>query len=193
MKKVFLITCCILGLAFPVLGDDLKTVENLLKDRTELVLKILQDKNLDEQVKKKQIMDAVGPIINFQLMAKLTLGKTNWGKLSEKQKTEFVDLFVERLKRSYLDKSSFYEDEKVIYKPGFLNGNKVHVPVDIISKGKPIELLYKFYKSGKGWMAYDIEINGVSLIKSYQAQFVEVLKSGTAEDLLKSLKKPVEE
>jgi len=68
----------------------------------------------------------------------------------------------------------------------------VYVPVDIVSNDKPIELLYKFYKSGSGWKAYDIEINGVSLIKSYQAQFAEVLKNGTPEDLLANLRKPVE-
>lgn len=198
MKRFFLMfmSLCMLGLAVPVMADDVKTVESLLKEKTEAVLKILKENDkendIDEQVKKNKIMEIVGPIIDFELMAKLTLGKTNWGKLSEKQKTEFVSLFVERLKRSYLDKSSFYDDEKIVYKPGFLKGNKVHVPVDIISDDKPIELLYKFYKSGRGWMAYDIEINGVSLIKSYQAQFTEVLKSGTAEDLLISLKKPVE-
>ena len=193
MKHTFLIILYLLTIAFPVMANEVQSVENLLKEKTEAVLKILKEKEIDEQAKKNKIMEIVGPIIDFELMAKLTLGKTNWGKLSGKQKTEFVDLFVERLKRSYLDKSSFYDDEIIVYKPGFLSGNKVHVPVEIISKNKPIELLYKFYGSRKDWMAYDIEINGVSLIKSYQSQFSEVLKSGTAEDLLVNLKKPVEE
>ncbi len=197
MKKVLITALCLLCTAFPVMADEVKSVENLLKEKTEAVLKILKAKEIDEQAKKNKIMEIISPIIDFELMAKLTLGKTNWGKLSEKQKTEFGDLFVERLKRSYLDKSSFYDDEKIVYKPGFQRGNKVHAPVDIISNDKPIELLYKFYTSGRGqgqkWMAYDIEINGVSLIKSYQAQFSELLKNGTVEDLLASLRKPVEE
>ena len=37
--------------------------------------------------------------------------------------------------------------------------------------------------------AYDVEVNGVSLIKSYQAQFAEIFKNGTAEDLLTGLRK----
>ena len=193
MKHAVLIFVCIIGVAFTATADDLGDVENLLKKKTDAVLIVLKDKKLDETVKKNQIMAIINPIIDFQLMAKLTLGKNNWGKLNKKQQCEFVDLFVERLKRSYLDKSSFYEDEKIVYKPGFQSGNKVHVPVEVISNDKPIELLYKFYKSRQGWMAYDIEINGVSLIKSYQAQFSEVLKGGTVEDLMISLKKPVEE
>jgi phospholipid transport system substrate-binding protein len=193
MKKALITALCLLWVAVPVWADEIATVENLLKEKTDAVLIILKDKKVDETVKKNQIMEIISPIIDFQLMAKLTLGKNNWGKLNKQQQTEFVDLFVERLKRSYLDKSSFYEDEKLVYKPGFQRGNKVYVPVDVISNDKPIELLYKFYKSGQGWMAYDIEINGVSLIKSYQAQFSELLKNGTVEDLLVSLRKPVEE
>jgi phospholipid transport system substrate-binding protein len=174
-------------------ANDVQAVEQLLKTKTEAVLELLRNKALDEAVKKDQIMDLIEPIIDFPLMSKLTLGKANWGKLSEAQQTEFVGLFVDRLKRSYLDKTSVYNGEKVAYRPGVQKGNKVNVPVNIITNEKPIELLYKFYQSDAGWKAYDLEINGVSLIKSYQAQFTEMLKTGTPEDLLTELKKPVAE
>jgi phospholipid transport system substrate-binding protein len=197
MKTILIAVLCVLGLAFPGpadiladdLADDLKTVENLLKERTEVVLDILKDATLDEPLKKKQIMDVVGPIIDFQLMAKLTLGKTNWGKLNENQQAEFVDLFVARLKKSYLDKSSMYCCVEIAFKPAFKRGNKVYVPIGVETKDNPLEMLYKFYSSSEGWKAYDVEVNGVSLIKSYQAQFFEVLKNGTPEDLLTELRK----
>ena len=171
MKTVLLSVLCVLGFVFPVLADDLKTVEDLLKERTEVVLDILKDTNIDEPLKKKQIMGVVGPIIDFQLMAKLTLGKTNWGRLKEKQQTEFVDLFVARLEKSYLDKSSMYCCVEIAFKPAFKRGNKVYVPIEVETKDSPLEMLYKFYSSSEGWKAYDVEVNGVSLIKSYQAQF----------------------
>jgi phospholipid transport system substrate-binding protein len=192
MKTVLIGLLCLLGLVFTgqadVLADDLKTVENLLQERTEVVLDILKDTTLDENVKKKQIMDIVGPIIDFSLMSKLTLGKTNWGKLNEKQQAEFVDLFVERLKKSYLDKSSLYCCVEIAFKPAFKRGNKVYVPIEVETKDNPLEMLYKFYSSSEGWKAYDVEVNGVSLIKSYQAQFSEIFKNGTAEDLLTELR-----
>jgi phospholipid transport system substrate-binding protein len=174
-------------------ANDVPAAEQLLKTKTEAVLELLRNKTLDEAVKKDQIMGLIEPIIDFPLMSKLTLGKANWGKLSAVQQTEFVGLFVDRLKRSYLDKTTVYNGEKVAYRPGVQKGNKVNVPVDIITNDKPIELLYKFYSSDTGWKAYDLEINGVSLIKSYQAQFTEMLKTGSPEDLLTELKKPVTE
>jgi len=189
MKSALITILCLLGLAFPVMADQKDTVENLLKEKTEAVLKVLPQNDIDEQIKKNQIMDIVGPIINFQLMAKLTLGKTNWGKFSEKQRNEFVDLFVKRLEKSFLDRSSMYCCVEVLYKPAFAKGNKIYAPLVVETKDKPLEMLYKFYSSNEGWKAYDVEVNGVSLIKSYQAQFSEILKNGTAEDLLTELKK----
>lgn len=137
-------------------------------------------------------MNIVGPIIDFGLMAKLTLGKDNWSRFNEKQRIEFVDLFVKRLENSYLEKSSLYCCVDVSYKPAFKQGNKVYVPIEVEAKDKPLEMLYKFYYSKQGWQAYDVEVNGVSLIKSYQSQFSEVLKNGTPEDLLINLREQVE-
>lgn len=202
MKRVLFAVVCVLTLAFAAMADtpksnandDVKTVEALLKEKTDAILSLLQDKAMDISVKKERIMEIVQPVMDFALMSKLTLGKDNWGRFTPAQQTEFVDLFVERLKRSYLDKTAFYDDEKIVYQPGTLAGNKVHVPMTIVSGDKPIKLLYKFYNAGsRGWMAYDLEINGVSLIKSYQAQFTEMLKSGNPQDLLAELKKPVAE
>lgn len=192
MKKILIAAGCIFCWTLCAMADDVKIVENLLREKTDQVLTILKQKDIKEPAKKNRIMEIINPIIDFELMARLTLGKANWGKLNQQQQKEFVELFVERLKRSYLDKSTFYDDEKFTYKPGFLSGNKVHVPVEIVSNEKPIELLYKFYRSGaQGWKAYDVEINGVSLIRSYQSQFSEVLRTGTPQDLLNELKKTV--
>jgi len=38
-------------------------------------------------------------------------------------------------------------------------------------------------------MVYDLEIQGVSLIRSYRSQFGEILQSGTIDDLLLKMAK----
>ena len=134
-------------------------------------------------------MNIIGPILDFQLIAKLSLGKANWGKLSEKQQKDFVDLLVERLQNSFIEKSVMFYCMQISYKPAIAHGNKIYVPINVETKDDPLEMLYKFYSSDEGWKSYDVEVNGVSLIKSYQAQFSEIFKNGTAEDLLKELRK----
>jgi len=165
INKTIKIILGVLILACPALADDLQEVESLVKVKTDKVLSILQQKDIKEPDKRHQIMEIVEPLIDFQLMAKLTLGKANWMILDANQQSEFIELFVDRLKRSYIDKTSFYNDENVLYKPGSQKGNKVYVPVEIITSDKPIELLYKFYRSKQAWMAYDIEIKVSALLK----------------------------
>jgi len=64
------------------------------------------------------------------------------------------------------------------------------VETDLISGNSTISMLFKFFKSCNGWKLYDLEIEGVSLIKTYRSQFDEVLCKGTIDDLLLKLEKP---
>ncbi len=164
-------------------------VSALLQSRIDAVLAILPQKDMPQEEKNRKIMEIVEPVFDFALMAKLTLGKTGWQEMTEAQQKEFIDLFVARLKASYLDKSSLYSDEKVAYKPAVEAGDKIHAAIDVIGKEKTVEVVYKFYSSAGAWKIYDVEINGVSLIQSYKSQFTEILKNGTVANLLEELRK----
>lgn len=170
-------------------NERIATVETLLKTTIETVLGILSRDGLAESEKRQQVMDVINPVINFELMAKLTLGKENWARLSPEERNRFVDLFVERLKASYLSKISLYSDQKVTYEKAVEASGKIHVPSHLKTKDSLIEVLYKFYSANDQWQVYDVEIDGVSFIKSYRSQFNEVLKNGTVADLFDELSK----
>ncbi len=171
-------------------ADDKKDAEKLLKGKLESVIFILEKKDIDRQAKKKEIVEIVTPMFNFSLMSKLTLGKKHWPGLTKDQKEKFIELFTKRLKDSYLDKMMLYTDEKIKYKAPVQIKKKVHIPTILTSKDNKILMLYKLYKSKQGWRIYDIEIQGVSLIRSYRHQFDEILRSKTVDDLLAKLEKP---
>jgi phospholipid transport system substrate-binding protein len=164
-------------------------VSALLKLKIDAVLELLPKKDMAQDEKNRKIMELVEPVFDFPLMAKLTLGKTGWQEMNEAQQKEYIDLFVARLKASYLNKSSLYSDEKVTYKPAVEVGDKIHATIDVIGKEKTVEVTYKFYLSPGSWKIYDVEINGVSLIQSYKSQFAEILKNGTVDTLLEELRK----
>jgi len=171
-------------------ADDKKDAENLLKSKLESVIFVLEKKDIDQQAKKKEIIEIVTPMFNFPLMSKLTLGKKHWPGLTKDQKEKFVELFTKRLKDSYLDKMMLYTDEKIKYKAPVQIKKKVHIPTILTSKDNKISMLYKLYKSKQGWRIYDIEVQGVSLISTYRSQFDEILRSKTVDDLLAKLEKP---
>jgi len=51
-------------------------------------------------------------------------------------------------------------------------------------------MLYKFYQENGQWKIYDLEIQGVSIIRSYQSQFKEILRTSSFDDLLLKMQEP---
>ena len=56
----------------------------------------------------------MAPMLDFELMAKLTLGKKVWKKLSKAKRAEFTKLYVKRMENSYSSKVDAYTDEQVV-------------------------------------------------------------------------------
>jgi len=171
-------------------SDDKSAAKELVMAKVDAALSVLQRKDLVQQEKNKQVVKIVEPIFDYNLMAKLTLGRKYWPGLSKKNREKFTDLFVARLKTSYIDKLSLYTDEKVVYDAPVQEGIKIQIPTSVISKNNRISMMYKLYKSSNGWKIYDIEIEGVSLISTYRSQFYDILSKGTIDDLLLKLEKP---
>ena len=177
-------------LSHSAIAADSVAADEFLKSKLNQVFETLQKSDLEQESKSKEIVEIVSPMFDFQLMAKLSLGRQYWPDLSKEKREKFTELFVERLRQSYLSKITTYTDETVIYDPPVKVDEKVHIPTYLVSKGNKISMLYKFYQSSGQWKIYDLEIQGVSIIRSYQAQFKEILQKGTFDDLLLKMEKP---
>jgi len=173
-------------------ADDKSEVDKLLKNNLDAVFTVLQKKDLKPQAKNKEIVDIVTPMFDFELMARLSLGKKHWPGLSQDKKERFTELFIKRLKTSYLNNFNLYTNEKVVYEPSVQVKKKIHAQTYLVSKDKKISILYKLYKAESNWKIYDLEIQGVSIIRSYRSQFSSILKSGTIDDLLLKLEDPAD-
>lgn len=189
-----LVVLCFLAGAFPVsAADNTAEVEVLIKEKINAVLEVLKQSELPLAEKKEKVMSVIEPVMDFSLMAKLSLGKQPWSQMTPSQREEFVSLFTQRLKASYLNKISLYSDQKVVYGQGQSEGGKIRASMELITKDSTIKVIYKFYPSVEGWQVYDVEIEGVSFIKSYRAQFTEMLKNNDIEALLEKLRQPAGE
>lgn len=196
MKKLIMIVLLyavfgLLLLSSAVTADDKSAAEEFLKNNLDAVFTVLQKNDLSPQARNSKVEEIVTPMFDFELMGKLSLGKKYWPDLSPEQREKFTELFVERLRQSYLNKLTAYTDEKIIYESPVTVKKKVHMPTLLISKGKKISMLYKLYSSSNSWKIYDVEIEGVSIIRSYRSQFNEILQKGTFDDLLQKMQKPV--
>lgn len=190
MKRLIYTVVMLFFVVQPGFADDKSSAKDLLERNLDAAVAVLQKKDLDQPTKNKQVVDIVSPMFDFNLMAKLTLGRKYWPGLSKENKVEFTNLFKKRLKSSYLEKLSLYNNQKIVYKTPVQDRRKMRIPTEVISKDKKISMLYKLYKSKHNWKIYDIEIEGISIIVTYRSQFDQILSKGTIDDLLLQLGKP---
>jgi len=176
-------------LSSPVIADDKSEVDGYIRGKLDEVMKLLQDKNLKKPERNEKILEIITDAFDFPLMAKLSLGKKHWMALKKEDRSRFTNLFIERLKASYMEKFDLYSDEEIVYRPPVQVRNKVHMLTELVSGTDKISMQYKLYKAKKGWRVYDMELEGVSLITTYRSQFKEVLHGGTIDDLFAKLEK----
>ena len=188
MKKIVTIIFCAVLLIQPSLADEKSGVLKTVKTQIDLVIDTLKRKDLDKKTKDQKIIDAVIPFFDFDRMAKLSLGKKGWKAMNKKQRAEFSDLFVKRLQEFFLEKLDIYTDEEVVVEEAKNVKKRIHVITHLVSKDDKMEMVFKFYKTKKGWKVYDVIILGVGMVQTYRSQFASILKESSIEELLNRLR-----
>ena len=184
MKSLLSVLVVLLCWSQPSLADDKIAAEGFLKSKLDAVMEVIQDKTMELEKKNSRIDEIFSPALDFPLMAKLSLGKKHWPSMTPENQERFTQLIIIRLKRTYFDKLPLYAEEKIVYSPPVQVGQKVQIPTVLLSADDKTSIVYKLYKSKKNWKIYDIEIQGVSIIRSYRSEFNHILETGTIDDLL---------
>ena len=179
----------LLGLTQTAMADGTTEVKAMMKEKIGKVTSIIQDKTIAKNIRDTEVDALVRPLFDFGLMGRLSLGKTQWKKLTTDERREFSRLFEERVMNSYMSKLDLYTDEVVIISDAIKVKSRIHLPTRLVRKNEKREILYKFYKSKKrSWLIYDVDILGVSIIQTYRKQFSGILKEETFAVLLEKLK-----
>lgn len=167
--------------------EDVKKVQAKVEGAVNKILVILKDKSVEREEKRKKVMEIVDPLFDLPLTAKLVLGRTYWPKFDEKQRKRFTDLFVKQVQDSYFDKVDLLTEETVEFGKAEKKNSKIHLPTNIVAKDKRYEMVYKLHGKGGDWAVYDVEIEGISVVKSYSSQYDQYLSRNSIESLLKKM------
>ncbi len=127
--------------------------------------------------------DELMPHIDYKYAAYKILGK-NLRKTSKEQRAGFVKSMRQYLVRTYANALMQYQDQQVIFeKDKPTKGKKiVSVTTQIIDSNRPtIDIAFKLRlnKKTKEWKAYDMVVEGISLLSSKQAELSQrIAKQG---------------
>ncbi|MBF0506582.1 MAG: ABC transporter substrate-binding protein [Nitrospirae bacterium] len=163
-----------------------------LRQSVDSVISIVSNKELKAPEKKTErrakIRKTVDNIFDFNEMSKRSMAR-NWSKRTAEEQKEFSSLFADLLEATYASKIERYNGEKIAYTGESIDDGYAVVKTKIIThSNSEVPVDYKLLKEGAKWMAYDVMIEGVSLVNNYRTQFNEIIHSSSYEELVKRMK-----
>ncbi|MBM4338823.1 MAG: ABC transporter substrate-binding protein [Deltaproteobacteria bacterium] len=163
-----------------------------LRQTTDKVLAILSDPALKSHNKLKErrelILKVVDERFDWEEMARRSLAR-HWAQRSPEEKQEFTILFKELLERVYMDKVEGYSWNKIAYEGEHIDGDYAAVKVKVFTaRDQTIQVEYRTRKKGHQWVVYDFIIEGVGLVNNYRTQFNEIILKSSYQELVKRLK-----
>ncbi|MFW6108295.1 MAG: MlaC/ttg2D family ABC transporter substrate-binding protein [bacterium] len=158
---------------------------------TERIIAVLEDPALQgeahEAERRAKIIDIVNGRFQWPEMARRSLGR-HWRGLSEAQRQQFIPLFSELIRRTYLARVEGYEGEEVRYVRERVDGRYARVHIAIVTtKRKTIPVVYSLKRFDGRWLVYDFQIEGVRIVNNYRRQFDNILARGSFEELIDKL------
>ena len=165
-----------------------ENITNDIKKMTKDLIKITLSTD-EEFQKRKEIEKIIKPLFNFKIVGKLSLGKRAWSKATKIQRQDYMKYFVISIKNFYINKFSLYKNQEITFLNITTNKKKLILHTIVMDNNIKNKFDYKMYKTKKnGWLVYDMNIAGISIIKVFKAQYKDYLKNNSLDDLIKMLK-----
>lgn len=148
----------------------------------------------DDNFVRSKIDSDVLPHIDFTTMTKITLGAKQWKNASSEQRSGLVTEFRELLLNTYTAALDEYSGQKLEILPHEASDNDDKIAVvktlfDDANVKFPVDYKLRTTKDDRNtWKVYDIEVENVSLVKSYKAEFSSQIKKAGVDGLIATLR-----
>ena len=172
---------------------DFKAPDELIRGTVHDVLEIINKGNNSSDAGQKKLLafiDAeVLPNFNFEHMTKLAVGRP-WRTTTPEQKVALIAEFRTLLVRTYTRAFTAYQNVSVETKPTQVPADATEVTVKtvLLRPGAPaIPVNYEMEKTDAGWKAFDVTVEGISLVATHRGSFAEKVQQSGIDGLIKSL------
>lgn len=140
---------------------------------------------------RERARKAVGELIDFEALAKATLGK-KWDEIKPADRSRYTAALKGAMEANYLAKMRQGKKTDVDKIRTEITGEEqqgshtiVHTKID--SGGETAAIDYVMERRGKGWRAVDVITEGVSLAETYREQVAKILAKKSLNDVIAAL------
>jgi phospholipid transport system substrate-binding protein len=169
----------------PAVAEELAEPQQVIEGISKQLADVMQnnrDRLLNDPAYVYQLADEVlVPHVDFSRISSLVLGKF-WRRADQSQKSAFSEEFKRLLVRTYSTAFKEFKAWEIRYLPLNLEpgAKDIQVRTQVLrSDSQPVDVVYRMHLKNGRWMAYDVKIEGISLITNYRSSFSkEVRRSG---------------
>jgi len=162
------------------------TPSDRIKQTVDSVLEVLKNPDLDAMQRREHVRDIVRKRFDYESMSQVILA-TNWRAATPPQREQFVTLFRELLEQTYFSAMDSYDNQKVRMGRERQKGKLAEVQTFVTSASKEVPVSYKLRLRDDDWYAYDVTVDGVSLVSNYRTSFRNLAKEKGMDGLLSEL------
>jgi len=179
------------SVAFGSSGQIQEPPTEVVRSTLTKVFRILEDETLKDPAKliprRHMLEEVIASHFDYTEMSKRALA-VHWVPLTAGERAEFVDLFKSFLSDRYAEKIESYSGEQVAYLSERIEGNYAEVRTELRSSKVAIPMDYRLHGKDGTWHAYDLIVDGVSLVKNYRSQFEKIIHSSSYQELVRRLR-----
>ena len=163
-----------------------------LRGHVDRVITVLRDPELQKPARAAERRAAIRKVANdifdFEEIARRTLAR-HWQARTPDERREFVGLMTDVLEHAYIGKIETYSGETVRFLGDTPDGDVATVKTRIVMKsGTEIPVDYRMIDRSGRWIAYDVFVEGVSLVGNYRGQFDRIIQRQSYPELVKALR-----
>lgn len=137
--------------------------------------------------RRQEIEQVVRHRVSYEEMAKRALGPS-WSELSDADRVEFVDLFVQLLRDTFAGKIDAYTNEQILYLSEHRDAHVAEVRTRLTGHKMDTSLDFRLADRTGDWLVYDVVIDGASIVSNYRAQFSSIIRDHGYAGLVERMK-----
>jgi len=188
LRSLAFVLALALGLAL-VRDAAAGTPTEQLRERIDRAVGILEDGSLraDPPARRAALRTVAGEIFDFAEITRRALGP-HWQKATPGEQQELVQLLTVQMERAYMGRIEQYSGGRITWVGENVQGDLATVRTRFLVNSGEIPVDYRLARIGDRWLAYDVSIEGVSLVGSYRAQFNKIIQTSSTQGLVERLR-----
>ena len=164
-----------------------------VKSASDEIIDILSDPEIPRSNRWERIAPIIADNFDFRAMS-MSILSLEWQSATEGQQKEFVRFFSQYIEATYRSKIEAYSGQRIEYTGEKIRGDRAAVSSIIYAGSTEIPVTYYLRQGVDGsWKAYDIRIEGVSLVNTYRETYAAIAKASGMNGILADVKRRVRE